>query len=173
MLIMRLAIALLAILVSGCAAPPPAPVAPVEVQPLRSEAAYREQRQQAMAGAVRVNEHTGQKEFVGQTEFVILSDFEFSPAQLHFRSGTLVRVRLSNVALVTHYFGGEEFFRLGAEPVNLLGSFVPRGQHHIPVAPLSERDLFLFIKDPGDYLLDCFVPNHRVAGMVGRLIVEP
>ncbi|WP_210395940.1 hypothetical protein [Motiliproteus sediminis] len=169
---MRLAFFFLIVLVAGCSAAPP-PAVPLEQPPLRPADEYRALREQALQGVVQVNEVTGQKEFVGATEYVILSDFQFSPAELHFRSGTVVRVRLSNTALVTHYFGGEEFFRLGAEPVNLMGSFVPRGQHHIPVAPLTDRDIFLFIKDPGVYLLDCFVPNHRAAGMVGRLVVDP
>lgn len=169
---MRLALLAGFFLIAACSSTPPQPVT-ADAQPSRALDEYRELRRQALAGVVQVNEVTGQKEFVGPTEYVILSDFQFSPTELRFKSGTVVRVRLSNTALVTHYFGGEEFFRIGAEPVNLMGSFVPRGQHHIPVAPLTDRDIFLFIKDPGEYLLDCFVPNHRAAGMVGQLIVEP
>jgi len=162
------------LLMAGCAENPVAEVAaPVVDAPDLTPAEYRARLEQALQGAVRVNEVTGQKEFTGPSEYVILSDFQFSPSAVRFKSGTVVRVRLSNTALVTHYFGGQEFFRLGAEPVNLLGSYVPAGQHHIPVAPYTDRDIYLFIKDPGTYLLDCFVPNHRAAGMVGQLIVEP
>jgi len=164
---------LVGLLGGGCAIDPPPVTLPRVDAPELSAAEYQARREQALQGAVRVNEQTGQQEFTGHSEYVILSDFQFSPSTLRFKSGSLVRVRLSNTALVTHYFGGEEFFRLGAEPVNLLGSYVPSGQHHVPVAPYTDRDIYLFIKDPGVYLLDCFVPNHRVAGMVGQLIVEP
>lgn len=164
---------IVALLLSGCAVDPAPPGQPLSAQPDPQAALYQQRREQVIQGAVRVNELTGQKEFVGHSEYVILSDFQFSPATLRFKSGDIVRVRLSNTALVTHYFGGEEFFRRGAEPVNLLGSYVPEGQHHVPVAPYTDRDIYLFIKQPGVYLLDCFVPNHRTAGMVGQLIVEP
>lgn len=164
---------IVALLLSGCAVDPPLPAPPPAVQPDPQEAAYQQRREQVMKDAVRVNELTGQKEFVGTSEYVILSDFQFSPATVRFKSGEIVRVRLSNTALVTHYFGGEAFFERGAEPVNLLGSYIPEGQHHLPVAPYTDRDIYLFIKRPGVYLLDCFVPNHRTAGMVGQLIVEP
>lgn len=172
---MRLAaLGLLLLGLIGCAsAPSPDELLPPVKQPLRSEAEYQRLQQQALTGVVKVNELTGLQEFAGPTEYVIMSDFQFTPDILRFRSGTIVRVRLSNTALVTHYFGGEEFFRLGADTVNLQGSLVPKGQHHIPVNPLTDRDIYLFLKDPGTYLLDCFVPNHRIAGMIGQIIVEP
>ncbi len=141
-------------------------------QALHSEAQYAELKQQAIERAVAVDPITGEPTFIGATEYVILTNFEFSPDQIRLKSGSITRIRLSNSAWVTHYFGGHKFFGLGAEVVNLLESDIPEQQQHIPVSPFTERDIYLFVKDPGQYPLNCFVPNHRKAGMEGVLIVE-
>ena len=134
---------------------------------------FAEQRRLAIANALTRDPASGEESFRGETVYVILSDFRFDPERIPLKAGQITRVRLSNTAWVTHYFGGDEFFRQGAEVVNLLGSNVPPSQHHIPVPPFTERDLYLFAKQPGEYPLNCFVPTHRKAGMDGVLIVIP
>ncbi len=160
-----------AALLSGCGlAPPQQP--PAVQRALHSEVEYSRLKQQAIEQALAIDPVSGQSRFVGHSEYVILSNFQFTPSLIRLKSGTITRIRLSNIAWVTHYFGGQAFFQSGAEVVNLLGAMVPSNQHHIPVSPFTERDIYLFVKDPGEYPLSCFVPNHRNAGMVGQLIVE-
>lgn len=155
------------VLLCGCEAVPSSVV--VEVQ----DEGVTWQRQAALERVLIADPETGAYRFTGETHYVIMSDFQFDPNMILLQSGTVVRIRLSNSAWVTHYFGAAEFLQKGAEVVDVLGSQVPPGQHHIPVAPFTERDLYLFVKDPGEYPLSCFVPSHRKAGMYGRLVVEP
>ncbi|MEH6471650.1 MAG: hypothetical protein V7752_10380 [Halopseudomonas sp.] len=145
---------------------------PFSPDALLSETEYSAQRQQALERALVVDPDSGATRFVGDTVYVIMSDFQFDPNQIRLKAGAITRIRLSNSAWVTHYFGGDEFFQNGAEVVSILGSNVPPNQNHIPVPPFTERDLYLYAKDPGEYPLNCFVPNHRNAGMKGVLIVE-
>ena len=130
------------------------------------------QREQALARVLQRDAVTGELEFVGETHYVILSDFQFDPDVIRLKSGTVARIRLSNASWIMHYFGAEDFLKKGAEWIDVLGSNVPSGQHHVPVAPFTERDLYLYIKTPGEYPLSCFVPNHYKAGMRGALVVE-
>ncbi|WP_207060852.1 hypothetical protein [Motiliproteus sp. SC1-56] len=162
-------------LVLGCSGPaveaPPQSRHLHDREPLLTEDQYAEGKRRALAKAVKAVEGRGLV-FNGETEYVYLSDFQFDPSVIRFRAGTITRVRLNNIARVTHYFGGEEFFQYGAEVVNILGTDVPTIDH-IPVPPLSSRDIYLYIKDPGRYSLHCFVPTHQRQGMEGILEVLP
>ncbi len=146
---------------------------PLQVGAEVQDEAVARQRQEALAQALSIDPDTGVYRFVGETHYVIMSNFQFSPSLIRLQSGAVVRIRLSNSSWVTHYFGAVEFFSKGAEVVNVLESKIPPGQHHIPVAPFTERDLYLFVKEPGEYPINCFLPSHRKEGMYGRLIVEP
>lgn len=157
--------------ISGCDSVP-RQINPFAQQALYSQTQYAQLKQRAIEQSLVVDAATGQLSFVGDTEYVILSDFQFSPERIQLKSGTITRIRVSNTAWVTHYFGGHKFFELGAEVVSLMDSDIPEHQRHIPVSPFTERDIYLFVKDPGEYPLNCFVPNHRKAGMEGVLIVE-
>ncbi len=155
---------------------PPLPEAlRVEVRertPQKSPAAYALQREEAINQALVFDELTGSFSFSGETHYIIATSFRFDPDTLFLRAGSLVRLRLGNPSLISHYFGGEEFFRYGAEIVDLFGEDTPVNRHHIEVPPHQVVDLYLFIKDPGEYRMDCFVPAHRLEGMVGAIVVE-
>jgi uncharacterized cupredoxin-like copper-binding protein len=141
-------------------------------QTLFTEEEYGVLKELAMEAAFVEDEETGRSHFEGDTEYVILTNFRFMPNSLRLKAGTLTRIRLGNPSLVTHYFGGEEFFRYGAEIVNVADSDIPTTHYHVPVWSHGVRDLYLFIKEPGEYRLDCYVPIHRDQGMTGTIIVE-
>ena len=145
----------------------------LRLKALHADESNSAQRQHAIEQVQEVNPETGEVSFSGETIYVIMSDFQFTPDLIRLKSGAVTRIRLSNTAWVTHYFGAAEFFQRGAEIVNILESTVPAGQHHIPVAPFSERDVYVLVKAPGEYPLSCHVPNHLKAGMQGMLVVEP
>lgn len=164
----------LCLLLSACtASPPPEPQSsPSPALPEPRPSVPPESRIQA--AVAKANQGSGEgQHFTGRSYEVLLSDFEFTPAHLRFPLGEVVRVRLINTALVTHYFGGEAFFREAAVALDLFGSKIPPRLHHIPVAPLDHRDLYLYLHKAGRYPLSCFVPNHRKAGMTGILEVMP
>ncbi|MEH6812993.1 MAG: hypothetical protein V7677_10735 [Motiliproteus sp.] len=159
------------LLLSGCSVVPEVGVDDSRLAKAE-DSRYQSAKTDAIAAVIVRNKETGVEEYIGETTVVYLSDFNFSPNEFRFKSGTVTRIRLKNVAWVTHYFGGKEFFAEGADIVNILGSKIP-SQQHVPASPYVTRDLYLYIKKPGEYPLSCFVPNHRIEGMTGRLIVEP
>jgi uncharacterized cupredoxin-like copper-binding protein len=154
----------------GCSSSPE----PRQPEPpaLLTQDEYTAQREAAILKHMVWNEDVQELEFGGRTLHVSLSDFKFVPSIIRFKSGTVIRIRLKNTGLQLHYFGGKEFFRRGADIVNIFGTKVPN-QLNIPVPAFTTRDVYLFIKDPGEYPLSCFVPNHRADGMKGTLLVVP
>jgi uncharacterized cupredoxin-like copper-binding protein len=157
----------LVMVLAGCTTPPePTPEAFTE------DPYFQAHKSEALADVIKLDKQNVPKEFVGKTIDVYLSNFKFDPDKISLKSGTITRVRVYNIAWVTHYFGGEKFFAQGAEVVNLFASKVPPGQYHIPVTPFTSRDIYLYAKEPGEYLLNCYVTSHRIEGMSGVLIVE-
>ncbi len=158
--------------VAGCASKVPENTGPVVRQALHDAAFYRDQRQQALALVTETDPQSGASVFRGETIRVTLANFFFDPNVITLKAGQVVRLRLENPARMTHYFGGDDLFTLGGELLSVFDSKVPPGQHHIPVPPEQSRDLYLYVKDPGDYVLDCFVPVHRQLGMTGRIEIR-
>lgn len=144
---------------------------PAEPPALLTADEYAAQREAALLKSMVWNEQLQELEFSGRTEHVTLSDFKFTPAKIHLKSGTVIRIRLKNVGLTLHYFGGKGFFGRGADIVDTFGAIVPN-QLNIPVPAYTSRDVYLFIKDPGEYPLSCFVPIHHAMGMTGTLTVK-
>ena len=109
-----------ALLLLGCAQAPSSTVERAEA-PVEREDPYRDRLVPALNEALVAGEAGEGLLFRGPTEYVYLSDFQFDPATIRLKSGTVTRIRLENIAWVTHYFGGEAFFERGAEIVNILG----------------------------------------------------
>ncbi len=157
---------------AGCASTAPREVGPAVRQAVHGAVFYRHQRQQALAVVTATDPESGDPVFRGETIRVTLANFFFDPDIITLKAGQVVRLQLENPARMTHYFGGSDLFTLGAELLPVFGSQVPAGQQHIPVAPEQSRDIYLYVKDPGDYVLDCFVPAHRQLGMTGRVEIR-
>jgi uncharacterized cupredoxin-like copper-binding protein len=87
---------------------------------------------------------------------VLMSDFRFEPVTIEVSRGK-VKFKLKNTGVVEHDFVIPEL-GLGTPPI-------PAG---------GEMVLELDIKaQPGRYRIECHVPGHREAGMVGTLVVKP
>ncbi|MDR5697132.1 MAG: cupredoxin domain-containing protein [Armatimonadota bacterium] len=85
-----------------------------------------------------------------------LNEFRFEPATIEVSRGKVV-FKLKNTGTVEHDFVLPD-----------LGLGTP------PIPPGQSRDLELEIRaQPGRYRIECDVPGHREAGMVGTLVVKP
>jgi uncharacterized cupredoxin-like copper-binding protein len=87
---------------------------------------------------------------------VRMSEFRFEPATIEVRRGK-VKFKLKNTGFVEHDF------------------VIPQlGLRSPVVAPGQEKEWEVEIKaQPGEYRIDCDIPGHREAGMVGTLVVKP
>jgi uncharacterized cupredoxin-like copper-binding protein len=141
-------------------------------QPLQSPEAYVLLRQQAIDSAFIQGPDKSEPEFIGDRLEVHLANFKFNPSELHLKAGAITQIEIFNTSLIMHYFGGRDFFDVGAEIIRFTDFKVPSGLTHIPVASKTSRIVYLFAKDPGEYSIDCFVPMHTLLGMKGTLFVE-
>jgi len=105
---------------------------------------------------------------------VTLSEFQFSPARLTFRTGVPYRLRLRNTGDRSHTFVSEDFFKAIA-----VGKFVtPEGEivepyvGKVALRPGAEKELLFVAVRPGTYHLACTIPLHEAFGMKGEIVVR-
>jgi len=87
---------------------------------------------------------------------ITASDFRFEPPDITIRAGQWVVVELSNDDDVVHDWMVEG---------------VPNAD--VPVRPGATAKLRFVVDAPGTYRIECSIPGHAEAGMVGTLVVEP
>lgn len=109
-----------------------------------------------------------------QTVTVVLSDFEFQPAQLAFQSGQPYRLHLENQGSTTHFFAAEAFFKaISAGSLTESGGAVEHPHlKEIALAPGESKDLTFVPVTPGTYELKCTAAFHAGMGMVGSITVS-
>jgi uncharacterized cupredoxin-like copper-binding protein len=99
---------------------------------------------------------------------VELSNFDFTPHEIHLRAGQAYALVLSNVASGGHNFGAPEFFAAAkVQPSD--GALIEKG--HVEVPGQSTRTVHL-VPAAGTYKLTCTHMMHATFGMKGTIIVE-
>lgn len=94
-------------------------------------------------------------------------EYEFVPAELHFRHGELYDLRLENVGKETHELTAPDFFKAARiETPDVLSG---EGRE-ILVQPGESKDLIFRAPAAGTYGMTC--ADHDWAGMVGEIVVE-
>lgn len=101
------------------------------------------------------------------------NSFRFSPDTLHFKAGKLYRLTLSNPSPVKHYFTAKDFADVvWTRKVDVAGVEVKGKVSELELKPEARADWVFVPQKSGEYDLQCSVPGHAMAGMVGKLIVD-
>ncbi len=95
-----------------------------------------------------------------------LSNFAFTPEQLHLRVGVPVRLHLVNVSSGGHSFSAPAFFAASAYP----SSAAPQ-DGTVQVGAGGSVDITLVPRVAGTYQLKCTHFLHSVFGMTGTIVV--
>ena len=99
---------------------------------------------------------------------VELSNFDFTPHEIHLRAGQPVALVLNNVASGGHDFSAPEFFAAArVEPGD--AALIDDGEVEVPGK--STRTVHL-VPAAGTYKLTCTHTMHTVFGMKGQIVVE-
>jgi plastocyanin len=99
---------------------------------------------------------------------VELSNFDFSPRELHLHAGQPVALVLANLASGGHDFAAPEFFAAARVQPGDAGLVVD-GEVEVPAR--STRTVHL-VPAAGTYRLNCTHTFHTMFGMKGTIIVE-
>ena len=121
----------------------------------------------------------------GQLVRVTLSEFAFTPNELHLPAGVVVTLELRNRGQAQHEvmagtgypehegYASDLFAGVSVELTNTSTRDHAHRGFAIIVAPgKTARATFAVPDRKGVYEIGCFEPGHYAAGMVGRLIVE-
>ncbi len=108
-----------------------------------------------------------------ETVEIVLSEYEFEPADLTFRAGTPYRLRLRNTGDATHYFAAADFFKaIAAQRLTRPGDAVETPLlTSIAVPPGASKTLSFVPVERGAYDVECTAPLHAVFGMVGTATI--
>jgi len=99
---------------------------------------------------------------------VELSNFDFTPHEIHLRAGQAVALILNNVASGGHDFSAPEFFAAArVEPGD--AALIDDGEVEVPGK--SARTVHL-VPAAGTYKLTCTHTMHTMFGMKGTIVVE-
>ncbi len=98
---------------------------------------------------------------------VRLSNFDFTPAEIHLPADQPVVLRLTNTANGGHNFAAPEFF--AAASVAGGGARIERGRIEVPEGRSVEVRL---VPARGRYPLRCTHTLHTTFGMRGEIVVE-
>ena len=99
---------------------------------------------------------------------VELSNFDFTPHEIHLRAGQPTELVLNNVASGGHDFSAPEFFAAArVEPGD--AALIDDGEVDVPAR--STRTVHL-VPAAGTYKLTCTHMMHRTFGMKGTIVVE-
>ena len=116
--------------------------------------------------AACASSHAGAQ--AGAEQRVTLSNFDFTPHELHLRAGQPVALVLANVASGGHDFSAPEFFAAARiEPAD--AALVSRGEVDVPGG--ATRTIHL-VPAAGSYKLTCTHTMHAMFGMKGTIVVD-
>jgi plastocyanin len=102
------------------------------------------------------------------THAVELTNFDFSPDEIHLKAGEPILLRLENSADGGHNFSAPEFFaraRVQADSAALIKS----GKVEVPANSFVEISL---TPAAGEYKLKCTHTLHSGLGMTGKILVH-
>ncbi len=100
-------------------------------------------------------------------------DLVFEPSQLIFQAGKLYKLVVENPSPTKHYFSALRFAsavwtrKVEADGVEIKGSV-----REIEVKPGGEAEWFFVPVKAGTFRLECTIPGHAEAGMVGTIRIE-
>ncbi|HEY6814749.1 MAG TPA: cupredoxin domain-containing protein [Croceibacterium sp.] len=101
-------------------------------------------------------------------QHVELSNFDFSPKEIHLRAGQPVALVLANTAGGGHDFAAPEFFAAARiEPAD--AGLIEDGEIEVPAK--STRTVHL-VPAAGTYKLTCTHAMHTMFGMKGMIVVD-
>ena len=104
----------------------------------------------------------------GAEQRVELSNFDFTPHEIHLRAGQGATLVLTNTASGGHDFAAPEFFAAARiEPAD--AALVEHGEIDVPGK--STRTVHL-VPAAGTYKLTCTHTMHAMFGMKGTIVVE-
>jgi uncharacterized cupredoxin-like copper-binding protein len=104
----------------------------------------------------------------GAEQRVELSNFDFTPKELHLHGGQQVALVLANLASGGHDFSAPEFFAAARiEPAD--AALVTRGEVDVPG---KETRTIHLVPAAGTYKLTCTHTMHATFGMKGSIVVD-
>jgi uncharacterized cupredoxin-like copper-binding protein len=123
----------------------------------------------------------------GRIVRMTLKEFAYAPSRVTLRSGELVTLEIANRGTLYHELmaGRGEILPHGGYAEDLFGGVETRmtgndpavhshGGFGILVAKGTTARLTFVVPDrPGTYEMGCFEAGHYLAGMVGRILIEP
>jgi uncharacterized cupredoxin-like copper-binding protein len=96
-----------------------------------------------------------------------LTNFAFTPEQLHLRVGVPVRLHLVNDSSGGHSFSAPAFFGAGAYP-----SGAPPRDGTVEIAAGASVDITVVPHSAGTYKVECTHFLHSLFGMTGTIMVD-
>jgi uncharacterized cupredoxin-like copper-binding protein len=103
---------------------------------------------------------------------VVLTEYDFGPAELRLREGQAYQLRLRNAGGSTHTFTAPGFFAAAALRDGPASSEALASGGTIEVAAGGAKQLGLVPLRAGRYSLECTQPLHAIFGMTGEIVVE-
>ena len=101
------------------------------------------------------------------------NELVFVPDHLSFQAGQRYRLMLDNPSNLKHYFTAKDFAgviwsqKVDAGNVEIKGAI-----SELELRPGSKAEWVFIPMKPGTYKLQCSVPGHAEAGMVGELTID-
>lgn len=100
-------------------------------------------------------------------------DLSFEPSTLTFEAGKLYKLVIENPSPTKHYFSALRFASaVWTRKVEADGIEVKGSVREIEVKPGGEAEWFFVPVKTGTFHLECTIPGHAEAGMVGTIRIE-
>lgn len=107
-----------------------------------------------------------------ETVDVKLTEFSFTPSELHFRQNQLYRLHLQDGGSSGHSFSAPKFFASASLRDDANSTKLRTGGGTIELKAGEEVDLYFEPKLAGTYPLECTHPLHATFGMTGNIVVQ-
>jgi uncharacterized cupredoxin-like copper-binding protein len=100
-------------------------------------------------------------------------DLRFSPSELQLEAGKLYKLVLKNQSPSEHYFSALQFAAaIWTRKVEAGSAEIKGAVREIEVKPNGEAEWFFVPVQAGSFHLECTIPGHAAAGMVGEITVK-
>ncbi len=97
----------------------------------------------------------------------------FEPSTLTFKAGKLYKLVIENPSPAKHYFSALRFASaVSTRKVEASGVEIKGSVREIEVKPGGEAEWFFVPEKTGTFRLECTIPGHAEAGMVGTIRIE-
>jgi len=123
----------------------------------------------ALPAAIQAQDRNGADWSTAQPVEVVLTNFKFTPKDLHLHHGQAYRLHFVNNGSGGHDFSAPEFFAASdVEPTD--GAALKDGR--VELAKGETRDVRVIPRTPGEYKVECTHMMHAAFGMRGSITVD-